>query len=105
LPAGSKFVATAWIKSERADVLALQEVVRASDLQKRLFALGFKHFAFTEPTKHRKKTKRRKKFVAIASREPRFTDSPHHNRRDASRIALPWLQRQAAGPHIVWNLV
>ena len=43
-----------WIASEQADVVALQEVVGASDLRQRLSALGFKYFASTEPTDGRK---------------------------------------------------
>jgi len=54
----------AWIESENADVLALQEVIRASDLRERLSDLGFKCIASTEPVDGRKK------LVAIASREP-----------------------------------
>ena len=67
-----------WIASEQADVLALQEVVGASDLQQRLSVLGFEYFATTEPTDSRKK------LVAIASREP-F--------RDISPLAVPHPER------------
>ena len=72
-----------WIASEQADVLALQEVVGASDLQQRLSALGFKYFASTEPTDGRKK------LVAIASREPFKAISPlavPHPERAISRL-------------------
>jgi exonuclease III len=68
----------AWIESENADVLALQEVVRASDLRHRLSDLGFKYFAFTEPIDGRDK------LVAIASRQP-FAE--------ISVIAVPFRER------------
>jgi endonuclease/exonuclease/phosphatase family protein len=58
-----------WIAKEQADVVALQEVARASELQQKLFELGFEHFECTKPTAGRKK------LVAIASREP-FTVTP-----------------------------
>jgi exonuclease III len=45
----------AWIKSEKADVLALQEVARESDLRQRLCDLGFNCFASTEPMDGRNK--------------------------------------------------
>jgi exonuclease III len=74
-----------WIASERADVLALQEVARASDLRQGLSALGFEHFASTEPMDGRKK------LVAIASREP-FTlivfTVPFPERAISCRISL-----------------
>ena len=72
-----------WIASEQADVLALQEVVGASDLQQRLSALGFEYFASTEPTDGRKK------LVAIASRKPFKDISPlavPHTERAMSRL-------------------
>ena len=53
-----------WIASEHADVLALQEIARASDLQQRLFAISFKYFSSTKPRDGRNK------LVAIASRKP-----------------------------------
>jgi exonuclease III len=75
-----------WIASEHADVLALQEVAGACDLQQRLSALGFKHFASTKPTGGRKK------LVAIASREPFRVISPfavpHRERAISCRISL-----------------
>ena len=72
-----------WIASEQPDVLALQEVVGASDLQQRLSALGFEYFASTEPTDGRKK------LVAIASRKPFKDISPlavPHTERAISRL-------------------
>ena len=75
-----------WIASEQADVVALQEVVGASDLQQRLSALGFKYFASTKPTGGRKK------LVAIASREPFGAISPlavpHRERAISCLISL-----------------
>lgn len=75
-----------WIASEKADVLALQEVVGAPDLRKKLSALGFEHFASTKPTDGRHK------LVAIASREPfRVISSfavPHRERAISCRISL-----------------
>ena len=75
-----------WIASEQADILALQEVAGASDLRHRLFDLGFKCFASTEPMDGRKK------LVAIASREPfRVIPAfavPHPERAISCRISL-----------------
>jgi exonuclease III len=67
-----------WIASERADVLALQEVARASDLRKKLSDLGFEYFVSTEQTDGRNK------LVAIASRKP-F--------RRISALAVPFPER------------
>jgi exonuclease III len=55
-----------WIRSQRADVLALQEVGvgRAPELKKKLSELGFVHFRCS------KTTTGRKKLVVIASRRP-----------------------------------
>jgi exonuclease III len=75
-----------WVASERADVLALQEVTSASDLRQRLSALGFEYFASTEPTDGRNK------LVAIASREPLEVISPfaapHPERTISCRLTL-----------------
>jgi endonuclease/exonuclease/phosphatase family metal-dependent hydrolase len=75
-----------WIASEQADIHALQEVAGASDLRHRLFDLGFKCFASTEPMDGRKK------LVAIASREPfRVIPAfavPHPERAISCRISL-----------------
>lgn len=75
-----------WIASEQADVVALQEVVGASDLRKGLSALGFKYFASPKPTGSRKKV------VAIASRKPFRAISPlavpHRERAVSCRISL-----------------
>jgi endonuclease/exonuclease/phosphatase family metal-dependent hydrolase len=84
------------IASEQADVLALQEVARASDLQRGLSALGFKHFASTEPTDDRNK------LVAIASREPFRVISPFavpHPERAISCLIL--LQGEEVELHCV----
>jgi exonuclease III len=59
-----------WIAEEQADVLAFQEVLEASDLQRRLSELGFEHFAATDPTGGHEK------LVAIASREPFSVTEP-----------------------------
>lgn len=67
-----------WIASERADILALQEVARASDLRHGLFDLGFEYFVSTEQTEGRNK------LVAIASREPS---------RQISALAVPFPER------------
>jgi endonuclease/exonuclease/phosphatase family metal-dependent hydrolase len=76
----------AWIASEKADILALQEVARASGLQQSLSDLGFGYFASTEPTDGRKK------LVAIASREPLTVISvftvPFPERAISCRISL-----------------
>ena len=72
-----------WIAEEQADVLAFQEVLEASDLQRRLSELGFEHFAATEPTNGREK------LVAIASREPFSVTEPlavPHPKRAISRL-------------------
>jgi endonuclease/exonuclease/phosphatase family metal-dependent hydrolase len=75
-----------WIASERADVLALQEVVGAPDLKQGLSALGFEHFASTKPTGGRNK------LVAIASCKPFRVISafavPHPERAISCRISL-----------------
>jgi exonuclease III len=76
----------AWIASEQADVLALQEVARASDLRQRLSDLGFEYFASTEPMDGRRK------LVAIASRDPFTVISvfavPFPERAISCRISL-----------------
>ena len=76
----------AWIKSEQADVLALQEVAGASDLRQRLCDLGFTCFASTEPSDGREK------LVAVASREPFTVISvfavPFPERAISCRISL-----------------
>jgi exonuclease III len=76
----------AWIASEKADILALQEVIRADDLQDRLFKLGFKYFESTKPTGGRKK------LVAVASREPFDKISifhvPHPERALSCKMSL-----------------
>ena len=85
-----------WIASEQADVVALQEIAGAPDLQQRLSALGFEHFASTEPTDGRKK------LVAIASREPLEVISPlavPHPERAISRLIT--LRGEAAELHCV----
>jgi endonuclease/exonuclease/phosphatase family protein len=75
-----------WIAKEQADVVALQEVARASELQQKLFELGFEHFECTKPTAGRKK------LVAIASREPFTVISafavPHPERAISCRMSL-----------------
>ena len=75
-----------WLASEHADGVALQEIAGAPDLQQRLSALGFEHFASTEPTDGRKK------LVAIASREPLEVISPlavpHPERAISRRLSL-----------------
>lgn len=75
-----------WIASEQADVLAVQEVARSSDLRQRLSALGFEYFASTEPMDGRNK------LVAIASREPfRIISTfavPHPERAISCLISL-----------------
>ena len=75
-----------WIASEQADVLALQEVVRALDLKQKLSALGFRHFEHTDPTGGGNK------LVAIASREPFTAISvfavPFPERAISCRISL-----------------
>lgn len=75
-----------WIASQHADILALQEVKKASGLKEGLSALGFKYFAATEPAGGRIK------LVAVASREP-FTVMPifavpHPERAISCRILL-----------------
>jgi exonuclease III len=75
-----------WIKRERADILAFQEVARVSELRQELSKLGFTHFECTKPTANRKK------LVAIASRKPlrriRLFSVPHPERAISCLISL-----------------
>ena len=87
----------AWIESEQADVLALQEVARASDLKQSLSERGFKHFECTNPTAGRKK------LVAIASHKPLKRIRPFAVRHHPERVisCLISLGRKQAELHCV----
>ena len=77
----------AWIDSEHADVLALQEIGQASELRQRLSEIGFEYFEPTNPAGGRSK------LVAIASRKPLrrirpFARLPHPERAISCLISL-----------------